>query len=585
MNAKNTVANLAVLVCIGISGVAEASEISLSAVNGYWDEPTAWVGGNVPSTNDYAIVEGTGYRRVYITNGVAAVATRFYLTKSGAPARTGHCVMSGGNLTLSGHLLMAAGSTANKATFALSDGSMSIANGRVGQNGSAAFTQTGGTLATPYWIIGQYDGACGTNDHSGGEATFSTDNGMVIGDFSEASGVYKLSGNAVANVPGAARIGNAGQGRFEQSGGSVIGGSSSASYISLGVGSTGSGVYLMSGGSLATYNLNVGVSGSGIMTQSLGTVSVTNLNVPNSSGSASYMLSQGNLAANSQNIGGSGNGASGLFVQNGGTNFCGGGFLSVGPYDNAPGTYEMNGGEIQSSYFLIAGVGNKTNSTGTVTFAAGTFTVNTEFRVGSYGEGTLTQTGGTLICPSALEVGMRAGSVGDYTQSGGTSLLNTVTISRDSGSYGSRYVISGGTATMTNLNVTVDPGREGTFGVVGTNAAVTVVQQMWVAAGGTYEVTLTPEGFAAPVAGTLLLSIDSSLKVKASGLLPYGMDNTEIPILTFGSRNEKLFKTVTVETGAGYGELKSAEVVYYDDRITLKVRVSRPPYGTVIMVK
>ena len=96
---------------------------------------------------------------------------------------------------------------------------------------------------------------------------------------------------------------------------------------------------------------------------------------------------------------------------------------------------------------------------------------------------------------------------------------------------------------------------------------------------------LTPEGFAAPAAGTLSLSTDARLRVKFSGPLPYAMDNTEIPVLTFGSRNANLFKTVTVDTGAEFGELKSAEVVYYADRIALKVRVSRPPYGTVITIQ
>jgi hypothetical protein len=154
MSAENMVANLAVAVCIGISGAAEASQIRLLDQNAYWDKPTAWVGGNVPTTDDYAIVEGTAYRRVFITNEVAAVAARLTLATSGAPARTGHCVMTGGSLTLSGHLLMTAGYDANKATFALSDGTVNIATGRGGQFGSATFTQTGGTLASPYWIIG-----------------------------------------------------------------------------------------------------------------------------------------------------------------------------------------------------------------------------------------------------------------------------------------------------------------------------------------------------------------------------------------------------------------------------------------------
>lgn len=586
-NAKNWAVKWAVAACMGIAGAAAADNISMTVLSGhgYWDDPTVWGGGVVPTSNDVVDVEGSGARWVYITNGVAAEASWLYLAKKTGETRRGHCVMTGGSLTLGDYLLAAPGSL-HTGTFTLSNGTVNIANARIGQSGIGTFTQTGGTVSSPYWIVGQNNGGKGTYDQSGGVATFSTTYALTLGNVAGASGVYKLSGSGVLNVPGVAKIGNAGQGRFEQSGGSLTGGIS-GTYISLGYGSTGSGVYLMNGGSLDAYSLQVGGAGSGIMTQSLGTVSVTNLYLPYGAGTGTYVLVGGTLSAyNGQNIG-SASGSKGTFVQNGGTNICGNvSYLSVGLVNNASGTYEMNGGEIQSSNFLIAGNTDQTNSTGVMTLTGGTITVASEMRVGSYGSGTLLQSGGTVKCPGILYVGMKAGSKGLYLQTGGEARLNEVFVGHATpGTFSNRYVIAGGSATMTNLSVTRGSGSEATFGVVGTNAAVTVVQKLWIAAGGAYEVTLTPQGFAAPDAGTLSLSTEARLKVKFAGPLPYAMDNAEIPILTFGSRNENTFKTVTVDTGTEFGELKSAEAVYYADRITLKVRVSRPPYGTVVTIK
>ena len=578
MNAKNRAVKWAVAACVGLAGAAGAVDISLSAVDGYWDEPTAWVGGVVPTSNDVAIVEGSGYRRVYITNGVAAAASWLYLAKSSAPRR-GYCVMTGGSLTLTNYLLVAT-SAASTGNFTLVNGTVNIANGRVGQSGTGTVTQTGGTLSSPYWMVGQNNGGKGVQIQSGGVATLSTGNALTLGYAAGASGVYMLSDSGVADVF-TALVGRYGQGRLEQSGGTF-----NAGTVNLGVYTNSVGTYLMSGGTFnASNSLSVGVAGSGIVTQFIGAVNATNLYLPNGAGTGTYVLVGGTLSCNGQNIGNA-SGSKGTFVQNGGTNFCSNAnYLSVGLVNNASGTYEMNGGEIQSSLFLLAGNTDQTNSTGVMTLTGGAITVASEMRVGSYGSGTLLQSGGTVKCPGSLYVGMRAGSKGLYLQTGGEAWLNAVIVGNATGTFSNRYVIAGGTATMTNLSVTIGSGREGTFGVVGTNAAVTVVQQLYIAAGGAYEVTLTPGGFSAPAAGTLSLSTESRLRVKFSGLLPYAMDNAEIPILTFGSRNENTFKTVTVDTGAEFGELKSAEVVYYADRIALKVRVSRPPYGTVITIQ
>ena len=80
MNAKNRAVKWAVAACIGIAGAAGAANtITMSAVEGVWNVATNWGGNVAPTTGDYAVVEGTAYRRVYITNGVAAAAGRLSL--------------------------------------------------------------------------------------------------------------------------------------------------------------------------------------------------------------------------------------------------------------------------------------------------------------------------------------------------------------------------------------------------------------------------------------------------------------------------------------------------------------------------
>jgi len=187
-----------------------------------------------------------------------------------------------------------------------------------------------------------------------------------------------------------------------------------------------------------------------------------------------------------------------------------------------------------------------------------------------------------FTCAGAMSIGMRSGSLGVYTQTAGEAWLNNVYVGKDPGTYSNRYVIAGGTATMTNLSVGVDQENAGTvFGIVGTNAGVTVASTLTLGAGATYEVTLGPDGFSAPYAGELGLSSFSRLKVVSRGFL---QDNVEVPVLTFGSRNATPFGAVEVETGTKPGELRSAVPNYYDDRITLTIQLVPPP-GTLISVR
>ncbi len=137
----------------------------------------------------------------------------------------------------------------------------------VGLNGSAGFTQSGGTNAV-------------TND-------------LHIGSNSGSSGSYTLSGTGSLAVGNNDYLGDAGTGAFTQTGGTqhVIGS------LILGNQATGSGTYTLSGGSLLTFNEGVGSSGTGSFTQSGGSHTVTNILTlaANSGSSGTFALKGGSL--------------------------------------------------------------------------------------------------------------------------------------------------------------------------------------------------------------------------------------------------------------------------------------------------
>ena len=552
----------------------KALETSWQPASGYWNDSGNWDNG-VPTAAATSNVSGVSLRTATITNNVSAQVSVLQIAYTAS--QKGSVNMTGGTLQAA-RLHM--GTTASAGTFALSGGDVTVPEGRIGVNGSGSFLQSGGSLAGANWDFGYYNNSVGVYTQSSGTATFTgtIDFGLQSGS----KGLYCLSGDGVMNAVAGIRV-SAGRGTITQDGGILNVGAGTAG-LSLGTMSGGSGTYVLNGGSFDAKYVNVGGAGWGCVTQHAGTAVVTNLYVPNTAGTGSYILVNGSLTSFDQQIG-RGEGGVGTFEQYGGTNTVAGAnpYIRVGTTNTCRGSYAQYGGWTYCERLLVGGdnVG-RTSATGVVTVGGGRFDTVTEAVIGRYGNGTLTQTGGVFTCAGAMSIGMRSGSVGVYTQTAGEAWLNNVFVGKDAGSYSNRYVISGGMATMTNLSVGVDQANAGTvFGIVGTNAGVTVVNALTVGAGGTYEVTLGPDGFSAPYAGVLGISPFARLKVVSRGFL---QDNVEVAILTFGSRNATPFGAVEVETGTKPGELQSATPNYYDDRITLTIQLVPPP-GTLISVR
>ena len=551
---------------------SEAVDTYWIPASGYWDAAGNWDNGLPTSANNAYVASAAPARTATITNGVAAVADWLCIAY-GASSRRGDVVMTGGSLTAA-RIHMSQSSCVG--SFTLSDGTVSVTDARIGMNATGNFMQKGGSVSGAYWVIGHYASSRGTYDQSGGTATLGP-TAIDLGLSSGALGVYRISGDSVLNAAGGFRV-NVGTGLIEQNGGTINSG-----LVNLGNSAGSKGMLQLNGGTFnGSSSLYVGSAGWGSVTQFAGSATFSDLNIANAAGgSGTYTLFGGSLSSiGSQRIGYKGVGA---FEQHAGTNSCGA-WCTIGLTNDIPGSYVLKGGTLQSAYIVIGGnyVG-ASNAVGEMTFSDGSVFCTSEISVGRYGQGMLTQAGGELVCPGSLEIGMRPGGFGVYTQAAGVARLNGVVLCKDEGSVG-RYVITGGMASMTNLTVGNYTGREAVLNLVGANAAVTIDGQMTIGASGTYEVTLTPEGFRAPHCGTLTLSSLASLRVNAAELLPHDMDNTEITIVTFGTAPASTFKTVTVETGSEDGKLRSATVNYYPDRITLSVRVVRPPQGTVVNI-
>ncbi len=285
----------------------------------------------------------------------------------------------------------------------------------------------------------------GTIDQSSAVNSTNTLTGtLTLGTTSTGSGTYILSGGTLS-VGNNEIIGNSGSGTFTQSGGT----NSASNFLRVGNFSGATGTYnLMSGGSLTVSGSeDVGNSGTGSFTNSGGTDTVTGyLIVGNGSGSTgTYTLS----GAGSLSVGGDehiGYSGSGAFTQTGGTNAVSGD-LYLGNNSGASGSYNLNGGLLDPAdeYLGYSGTASFTQS-------GGTNTVTGDFYLGfiSPGNGAYNLSGtGSLSVGGSEYIGFAGNGV--FSQSGGT---HTVTgglylgfVSPGNGTYnlsGGSLSVSGG---------------------------------------------------------------------------------------------------------------------------------------------
>jgi uncharacterized protein with beta-barrel porin domain len=428
--------------------------------------------GNALSANNETIgLDGKGaYNQ---SGGNNTVNSNLYLGYN--PTGSGTYTLEGGNLTVGGYeyignsgigsftqtggnhtvtqVLTLAENPNSSGTYNLGSGSLSASGERIGNTGTGTFIQTGGTHTISSGIL-------------------------LLGVSSTGSGTYILSGGSLSVGSDISvyveTIGNSGTGTFIQTGGTHTVSNSIGLGIRLGS-SVGSGTYILSGGSLSAVGESIQ---NGSFIQSGGTNTVKSLSVSQvqAAGSSTYNLEGGSLSAGSESIG------SGSFIQSGGINTADtldiltgsgtynlkGGSLStikerVGAF--GPGSFSQTGGNHTISSDLI--LGDRSTGSGTYTLEGGNLTVGGYENIGNSGIGSFTQIGGIHTETFQLNLGNSATGSGTYDLKGG--LLSTNFESIGLSGTGS-FTQTAGNHTVANvLLLGQNPDGSGTYNLYGGN--------------------------------------------------------------------------------------------------------------------
>ncbi|MDZ7618059.1 MAG: hypothetical protein U1E05_13730 [Patescibacteria group bacterium] len=319
----------------------------------------------------------------------------------------------------------------------------------VGQHGNGYLTVAGGNLnvSAGHLFVGfSNPNGYGKVVQTGGSVSVAQD--VYLSEGSTTTGLYELSGGTVS----ASRflVGLRGTGQMDHTGGTLTV-ASPRQDLTLGWYTDGRGTYNLSGtaSQIVVQNsgsLRVGGGGTGVFNQSNGSVTVANrLDVgSDATSNGTYNLSGGAISALRVNVGASG---TGLFRQTGGTVTATGSADSdviIGVSIGSSGRYEIGGAaQLNVADDLVVG----SSGTGTFRQTGGQVMVTDQVIVGnlSGSSGTLDLDGGTLAA-RALTVGL--GSTGVYRQTGGeASFTNYVYVGDGAAGQGDMEIHGGSLAT------------------------------------------------------------------------------------------------------------------------------------------
>lgn len=172
--------------------------------------------------------------------------------------------------------------------------------------------------------------------------------------------------------------------------------------------------------------------------------------------------------------------------------------MFVGGWNGAPsagrGAVTQSTGTVTMAAGSDLVVGYGAGSTGTYTLSGGNLLANQSEFIGSIGSGTFTQMGGTNSLPASavgyLNLGTSVGGVGTYNLSGGNLIVTKNEIVGDAGT--GIFNQTGGTNTILggfNLNLGNSNGGSGTY-TISNNATLTVANNLYVGNSGTAVGTL-----------------------------------------------------------------------------------------------
>ncbi len=506
-----------------------------------------------------------------VTNGLW-LGSDYFITGTGG---TGSYNLSGGSLQVNGPEYIG-DSNSGSGSFTQTGGTHTVASLYLGSDslgtgfpGTGSYNLTGGSLSAGYESIGDF--GSGAFTQSGGSHRVSGT--LFLGYNPGASGTYNLSGGSLL-VAASEYVGDYGTGAFTQSGGSHT----VARNLSLGNYDGGIGTYTLSGGSLAVIGEEYLGSdgGSGTFIQSGGSHTVSgNLFLGISGGSGTYSLSGGSLAVSGYEYleggsftqsGGSHTISGNLYLgENGGTGTYGlsRGSLSVGGEeyigDGGLGSFNQCGGThiVNGALDLAAA---DVNSSGTYTLSGGSLSVGASEYIGDFGSGAFTQSGGSHTVSSGLYVGYSSGT-GTYTLSGGSLSVSGGEYIGVSGT--GDFIQSGGSNTVTG-GITLGPGSSGTYTLSGGCLTADSITGNLVT-GGTFTTafpTLTPitGNYTQNASGTLRLQIASASNYAILGVGGVAsLNGTVAPVLLGGyiPAVNQLFPGVITATGGVTGAFSS----------------------------
>lgn len=396
--------------------------------------------------------------------------------------------------------------------------------------GNGNYTISGGTLLAASAVIGKDDGGEGIFTQTGGTVTIKSNflwyggGTLSIGDETNATGSYTISGGTLDAATAQLKIGHGKQGTLTLSGqatvianildigpnGTIVSeaAADNESVLRANILAVAPGTAALSFNSTLQLGIDrrwvtnsalpsdvdltvgkdlvVGHAASATLAQSGGAVAVHQaLRVAASEGvAASYSISSGTLSANELVIGAylqaAYTPANATFVQTGGnvtvSDYNG---MQTGAGFGSTGRYELSGGtlDVYNHYVGYSGAGTFVqtggshradylalgyfpDSEGAYTLSGGILSTGFE-AVGQYSRGNFTQTGGTNTVSTRLDIGCDSGATGMYSLSGGSLIVNGNLRIGSGGGTGTLHLIGSGLLAADTITL----GSNGTFDI------------------------------------------------------------------------------------------------------------------------
>lgn len=274
------------------------------------------------------------------------------------PGSVGSYAQSGGTNDV--HALDIGRAAGSSGSYRLTGGTLTLATPlRVGVAGDGTFIQAAGEVLTPGLWIGIEDGGTGTYEQTGGKVSL-LDEGIRLADQEGSRGTFRISGGVVA----ASKItGGAGTSFLDIDGGQLLDQDGlapmpeiSVVHLTVGRSKDSDGAFRISGGQqqVTTLSTRVGDAGKGLLEQSGGHLNVSGTLFVGlgATGVGTFTLNGGNLSADASFIGREGNGT---FVQLAGSHDVRRD-LQIAVIAGSQGSYSLGGGSL-TSVTTVVGVG------------------------------------------------------------------------------------------------------------------------------------------------------------------------------------------------------------------------------------